>query len=609
MLRRLLIFLAACAVLFSIASLALLNGGLLPRLTNLDPGVFTIDFGAARWRPPFGVAVEKLELKIQSDGYRIRVLADEAAGTFRPAPMRKLRVAFTDITARGVAVHVQLPEPASGTPRERLPPMADFAPATPTPEPLVSAELTDLRDVQVREVWVDGFRYVGDVGVSGGFALEPKQTLTIHPAHVTLDGGVVALPNGLEARLQPSTVSGRVDAMPLDIPAQQRMLRAVDADVKLGLHAPNLNFFNSLLFAEVPEVRLLYGAGEVTLNVRVERGVVGEGSEVIVAPRKLGVRVPHFDIVGRASIAVKALSHHAVATLSLPDFELDLRENDTLVASGAGFTLRAKAAPLDLTELRDVEVSLTLEQARAADLRFLDRFIPERSGVTLVGGTGHLSAEAALSTKTRKASGLLSLKASRLELRNRGAHVAGAAEVSAVLNSFDLRRNTFDLGGTNVKLTGVTVKAHQVAYRGVDLSAVAPRALFAPDGDHPVQASLAVGVSNLQPLMAIISANVELPGIVVGLLDIPDVAAAAELDVKRNTVTLAPMTLTARGLHVDARMVLTETAKKELEPHGAAFAKLGPFTVGLGFDGGTVTPVIFGAPEWYARQLDAGAPP
>lgn len=605
--RRLLIVLVVLVVLFVGALLALVNGGLLPKLTNVDPGLFAMKFRAAKWAPPFGVEVDDLELQIQADGFRIRVVAEHAEGRFLPLSMARLRVAFSGITARGVAVYVQLPEPSNGTAEARLPPMDDFAPASPTPPPVFSVELTDLKDVQVREVWVDGFRYQGDIVVSGGFALVPKETLTIHPAVIALDGGVITMPSGVEAKLEPSRLTARVDDMSLAVPAEQSMVRAVDADVDLALHAPNLNFFNSLLLDDVP-VSLLYGAGKVTLKVGLDGGVITEGSEVVVAPRAIGVRVPYFDIVGHASIVVKANEGRAVATLAIPEFELDMRETDKKVASGKDFKLTATVSTLDLTEVRNVDVRLLLDEARAPDLHFLDRFIPVGSGLILVGGSGLANVEASLSTRTQKARGKLALKASNIELRNRSAYIAGAADVTAILDSLDLKRGHFDLRGSNVKLTGVTVKTRQVSYKNVTMSVVATKALFAPQTEHPWEASVALGVSNLQPLMSIVSANVELPDLVVGLLNIPDVAASAELDVTKKAVRLVPMALTAKDLRVDARIQLDETKNQEMEPRGVAFVKLGPLTAGMAIDGGVVTPVIFGAPEWYAKQVENGVP-
>ena len=588
--------------------LVLVNGGVLQHLASYDPGVFAMSYRSARWRPPLGVSVEGLELRIQTDGFHVRIRAEAAGGTFVPSKLLRKRVAFDDVTARGVSVEVRLPDDSNGTPGERLPPIDDFAPARPTPEPVLAVELTRLREVQVREVWIDGFRYSGDIVASGGFALQPKERLWVFPAELSIDGGVVALPNGLEARFAPSHVTGELDAMPIDVPPKQEMFRALTAEVRLAFHTPNLNSFNAILFDEIPDVRLLGGAGDIELDLHVDAGVLEEGSAVRIAPRELGVRVPHFDIVGQASIDVTAKEGKAVAEVSLPRFELRTRAPDARVATGQRARLIAAVAPLDLTQVRNVDVHLELQEARSDDLSFLDRFIPAGSGITLVGGAGRAEVEATLSTRTQRARGKLSLTASDIELRNRGAVVKGAAELTAILNAFDLKRRNFDLAGTGVKLNGVTVKTREVSYKNVSLSAVAPRAFFSPETQHPVQATVAVGVSNLQPLMGIVSANVPLPGLVVALLNIPDVAGSAELDVDHDRVRLSPVALTAKGLRVDAQVTLHELADHTMEPHGVALARLGILSVGLGFDGGVVTPVLFGASQWYVGQTDAGVP-
>ncbi|MGV3621701.1 MAG: hypothetical protein ACO1OB_12830 [Archangium sp.] len=606
--KKLLVFLILLVVLVIAAIPVLVNGKYLLKLVNFDPGIVSMDYTEAKWVPPFSVEVKNFELRIQDHGFRIRILADEASGSFMPFEMMRKRIAFTNLTARGVSVHVRLPEDSNGTPQKLLPDMSEFATPTPPPDPVFSVELTALKHVQVRDIWVDGFHYVGDIDVSGGFALVPKETLTLHPVDIAFDGGVIVMPSGAEAKMEPSTVKAHIEELPLTPPLEQKMLKLVNAEVNLAFHAPNLNFFNSVLLEDVPDVRIMYGAGNIAMNVAVDEGVVREGSEVIVAPRAIGVRVPHFDIVGKASIVVKATDKKAHATVSIPEFEVDSRADDGKVASGKNFRLTAVAGNTDLTAVRHVDVNLKLDNAEVPSLRFLDRYVPAGSGIIVVGGHGNANVEATLSTRTQKATGKLSIKARQIQLKNRSATVTGAAEIVGVLGSFDLRKNVVDLGGSNVKLTNVTVKTREKVYTNVTLSAVAPKVLFAPETDHPWEASLAVGVSNLQPLVGIVSANVEVPGIVVGLLNIPDVAASASLDVRKKEVRLMPMALTAKDLRLDAQVVLNEVRKDEMEPHGAALLRLGPLTAGMAIDGGIVTPIILGAPDWYKKQVENGVP-
>lgn len=606
--KKLLVFFVIVVVLVIAAIPVMVSGKYLTKLTNLDPGVFSMDYTEAKWVPPASVEVKNLELRIQDHGFRIRILADEAAGAFLPFEMMRKRIAFTNLTAKGVSVHVRLPEDSNGTPAKLLPNMDEFAHPTPPPEPVFSVELTDLKNVQVRDIWIDGFHYVGDIDVTGGFALVPKQTLTIHPVDITIDGGVIVMPSGAEAKMEPSTMKAQIEDLPLTPPLEQKMLNLVNADVDLAFHAPNLNFFNTILLEDVPDVRIMYGAGRIAMKVAIDQGVIRDGSEVIVAPRAIGVRVPDFDIIGKASIVVKATEKKAVATLALPEFELDSRADDKKVASGKHFKLVATAGNTDLTAVRHVDVNLKLENAEVPSLRFLDRYIPAGSGIILVGGSGYANVEASLSTRSQKAKGKLFIKATNIQLKNRSAFVSGAAEIIGILASFDLKNRSADLSGSNLKLTNVTVKSKQVAYNNVTLSAVAPKVLFAPASDTQWEASLAMGVSNLQPLVAIVSENVEMPGIVVGLLNIPDVAASATLEVKKNKIRIAPMALTAKDLRVDAQVSLTEVRKDEMEPRGAAFVKLGPLTAGMAIDGGIVTPIILGAPEWYKKQVAAGMP-
>ncbi|MFT3709121.1 MAG: hypothetical protein QM817_15870 [Archangium sp.] len=336
-------------------------------------------------------------------------------------------------------------------------------------------------------------------------------------------------------------------------------------------------------------------------------GIVGDGSEVKILPRRIGVRVPHFDIVGLAAVNVEAKNGRIAAQASFNDFELDATDDDLLVASGKRFSLAATTAGADLCAVPQVEVALHLEEAKAPTLKFLDRYIPEGTGIVLKGGGGRIAVDATLSTRTQRAQGKLSLRGTNVELHNRGAQVMGALEVNAVMREFDLRTRAVDLAGSELKMTDVLVSTPLERYPSVWLTAVATEARFAPGTKHPWRASLGISARNLQPLLAVVSGNLKIPRWVVGSLDLPGAAAKVELDVEGKNVSLAPLTLRTDGISVDARVVLKELPDKNLEPHGVGLLRLGPFEAGMQIDGGTITPVLLGAKQWYAAQLDGGS--
>lgn len=595
------------ALLLVAAGFALVNGKWLPRLTNFNPGVFALDYRTARWVPPFSVEAEGVDIQVQSDGYRVWITAEEASGTFEPSKMFALRVAFTDIRARGVSVRVRLPKPSEGTAEARLPRMDGLsAPGVSDPDGAsFSVQLIDLHDVRVREVWIDGYQYEGEISVSGGFTLDPLVTLRIEPSTVFIDGGVLTLPNTLEAKFEPSTISGRVRELAIDSTLTPAAFRNLDATAALAFQAPNLNLLNTALLADVPDVRVLYGSGGVSMNVSVDAGVVDDGSEVKILRRRLGVRVPHFDVVGNATVKVLAKDGHIEANATIDDFELDALDDDRLVASGKRFSLSATTTGSDLAASPQVDVTMHLEEAKAPTLTFLARYIPEGTGIVLAGGGGRIGADATLSTRTQRAEGTLTLRGTNVELHNRAARVTGALELKAVVRDYDLRTRSMNLGGSELKLTDVLVSTPLDRFQSVWLTALATDARFAPGTARPWKVSLGVSARNVQPLLALISGSLKIPRWV-GSLDLPGAAAHVELQVEGKNVSLSPLTLRTDGLSLDARLVLTELPDKTFEPHGVGLLRVGVFEAGIQIDGGTITPVLIGGRQWFAEQLDGG---
>jgi len=135
--------------------------------------------------------------------------------------------------------------------------------------------------------------------------------------------------------------------------------------------------------------------------------------------------------------------------------------------------------------------------------------------------------------------------------------------------------------------------------------------VVSPKGPLLWDAKLAVGASNLAPLLAVVSANLPLPGALMLFSDSANAQALATVQVRDDGVELPSLLLTSQKLRAEGTVSLRELAAedKRLEPWGNVLAQAGVLKVGLELAGPKVTVVLLGVEKWAAeRKLENRTP-
>ena len=140
------------------------------------------------------------------------------------------------------------------------------------------------------------------------------------------------------------------------------------------------------------------------------------------------------------------------------------------------------------------------------------------------------------------------------------------------------------------------------------LRAVADPCLLTPNAKVQWSTTMSVGSSNLQPLLAIISANVPIPKSLSMFTDSPNVKAEATIMVREDSVELPRLILTSQNLRAEGAMSLREVGDtdKRLEPWGNVLAHAGVFSAGVQLEGPKVSVVLLDLDTWAkSKKLTA----
>lgn len=167
-----------------------------------------------------------------------------------------------------------------------------------------------------------------------------------------------------------------------------------------------------------------------------------------------------------------------------------------------------------------------------------------------------------------------------------------------------LYERAMDLSGSTLSLEGATLKAGKRSWPHLWLRAVADPCLLTPNGKLMWSARLALGASNLAPLLAIVSANAPLPAGLGLFADSANVKVEASLMVREDSVELPRVVLTSQNVRLEGALVLREVSQEDprLEPWGSVLAHAGVFSAGVEFDGPRVSVVLGDLQRWSERR-------
>jgi hypothetical protein len=316
--RRLAIGLAAALVILYLLYLGVaysfLSTGRLRSLVNKTPDRTSIEYQSATSFWPGRARVRNFRIRDRDLEAEWAFELEDARISFSVLGLLRRSLHVTSLSGSGATFRAR----NRLTPREvtdparlaLLPPIPGFPdpprldPGERKPPPTGKEWTIRVDDVEVdplREIWVNGYRYVGDGRLTGAFFLQPKIHAQVVRGELTTEGGTLSTGKDSLAEDVKARVQGRVDPWdPREFPGS-RMLRFVSGEAEVTARLPDMDLVNQLL-GDLAGTRFDRGGGALAVRGKVERGVA-QGSVDLDAPR-LALRI--VDVAFRGRLAARA---------------------------------------------------------------------------------------------------------------------------------------------------------------------------------------------------------------------------------------------------------------------------------------------------------------
>ncbi len=529
---------------------------------NGDPAHLRIRYGRA-WTlwPPLAIQLEDLDLSFQDPDTQVQIQGSRVSGYISPWALLSLRLEAKSVMASGIVFKLR-PRVLPGDERVHrawLPDIDGFPSGEKVPgevwPKLITFDLSSLQLTDVREVWVGEVRYRGAGAISGGMVFEPLRSLTLDDVSLAETKG--ELTRGDQTLLTLTGLSARADLDRLSFEgASLTDLHKLSANVALKGALDSAAVANFAV-RSVPWLTVGGADGLVDADVHLTRGVLQDGSTFVSKAPGVTLLTPFISLRGEGEVRLTA--QEGARRLELVLLSPQATGSDqTPWMHAERFRLVSKG-PADLTTPDAFEGVLTLTKGHASDLRFLNRFLPRGSGLSVVKGEGLVNATLALDSTTSKGSGEVEATFSKLELASRASRLVGQAVAKAHLRSIDLSTGLMRLDGSSFDFTDATVFADHRRYDGFWLKARVPDWTLSVNGPLRTTAKVEFEVQHLQPVMGIVEAQVPVPFPVRLMSEHHDVSCTASIRVVPNLVEVTDVRVHAEALDVWADLAVRET--------------------------------------------------
>lgn len=622
-LRRALLALAVLELAYVLAFEWAARSGRLAQWIDRRPEKIAISFAAARSYFPFWISASALELHGQTPRLRWRLRADRASGWISPLGLLRRTVRFPHIEAHGGEFWLRREavepagsgdEAASAAREARMPPLAALPPlATPRPAPMRpkwSFELPRVEATGFREVWLGQLRLAGEFGASGSFSMFAGRELEVGPTRLSYSGVRASIG---EAEVG-SGLGGGADLRIARYPfKEERGLAALrflsgSADIEGALAEQALL---GLFLSRAPWLSFGPTMGRLQAHLEAEGGELHPGTRVEFQHPRLEMRAFDFRAEGDARIhfAVPAKQAPgglaAVLEVSFDDFAVRAGEERRPQFVGSGLSLVATTGERELERVLDSShVRIDLGTARIPDLAAFSAWIPQSSGLSLVGGSGTLIGSFDADLAANDARGEFVAAIDSAAVRYRGLDLRGGIGVEVRIPKGDLARRNFDLSGTRLNLLDFRIPQAEAAGPN---SVPAERGWWAhftlADGrlQLPPEAAASgrfeVNLRDSVPLLGLFETHKQLPRWVERLLTIEDIRAGGRLAWTPAETTLDDLSTQLRNATLLARIRFGAGSRK-----GVLMVEWHRLALGLRIDNAEKQWKFAGVRDWFASS-------
>jgi hypothetical protein len=454
---------------------------------------------------------------------------------------------------------------------------------------------------EVREIWVEEYRFAGRARMAGGFDTRVRQSLEVMPTRVEFLSGAFTLGDGAailaEAR---GRVDGRIERYS---PARFKgwdVFRFVTGRLDMNGKVTGLPFLE-LFFRQMRWVNLSVGPGPLKVDLRLHRGDILAGSRLDAQPGGITLGFLDYQATGFGgvtwSVVPAGLGREGRLALVFDTFRLQRRGYAKAHVQGRGLRVDAvSAAPRLGGFFLAKRLAIDMPRAEVPDLTFYNAYLPRQSALALTSGSGRLSGRFQAAAPEWKGTGELHLAAPGLGLRFEQKRLRGNLRFETRLRSVDLNDKRFDISGSDFELTEAVVLGTPSGGGSWWARGHLDRAVLAPGEPIYLRASVEATLSDPRPLFGLF-APVERSRMlrwVDRLLNIQGVGATADLTVGQDFFDVSHLAVVGGKAQVLGRLRVVGSKRR-----GVLYARYGAFDVGLELEGAKRDWKILRPKRWF----------
>ncbi len=479
----------------------------------------------------------------------------------------------------------------------------------PTPPLLVRAaqnpwsiRVEDARIEDLREVWLESYRFDGRANVKGGFLYDAGGRLSAGPLELDLSDGSLHVAKWRAAK----AVSGRLEATvrPFDLQETEGygFFRYLSARAELSAQFDEVDFIRHFPSVPMP-AQLGGGQGPLQAKLQVRDGVVQTGSEVRWETKAVQASTMGHRFIGPFQLEARWVESGGEQKLRLEGrvspYKVTRLDSEVGLVSGRLATLRIDAPKFDLAKpsfepLTQVQVV----DGRVPDLRAVNAYLPDDLPLRMEQGAGTFTGRVAVPHRGQ-ASAELKISGQGAALTYDKVQVQGDWSCEAKLTNVSMLTGAADIQSASVVLDNMAMREGSSANANWFGRFDVTRGTLRPGNAVVVEGDLETTMRDGRPLVAFFAAESDLmPPWMRSLLTLQALRATSSFRVGQDMVELDRLQARGQSLEIRGRV-----RKKGQSQWGDMLVQSRGQEVGVAVRGSRVELKLIGASAWYRGQM------
>lgn len=348
----------------------------------------------------------------------------------------------------------------------------------------------------------------------------------------------------------------------------------------------------------------LRGAGDIKAKLRIDRGVLQNGSSIEIPRVDLGVIVAEHRFHGsaRAKAEVVASSDASPGRLEVVSVldTYDVAANDaptTSLLRGTGLRLDLDASS-DLAQLRDtLKARMQFKRAELPDIRAFNRYLPTNS-VVLLRGSNRIDADIRVDAQGKVGTAAITMDGRNARARLGAINLAGNFDLNAKLIASKTRAGYYELDGSRLKVDQLRIgDAGHSDGKPTWVNLALPRSTVKPGKPWTITADADIRMANVRVLLGLFSRERAFPKWVIKLADAGVMQATGLLQMQGDSLVFDRVQASNDRFDAAARMRV-----RGGRASGDLLLNWGVLSLGLELDGDERDFKLIRARHWYESR-------